>query len=40
VLQGMLADRHFSFDVERAVYLTVLHRLMISGSETAMPATG
>jgi len=33
VLQGMLADRHFSFDVECAVYLTVLHRLMISGSD-------
>jgi hypothetical protein len=33
VLQSMLADRHFSFDVERAVYLTVLHRLMISGSD-------
>jgi hypothetical protein len=33
VLQSMLADRHFAFDVERAVYLTVLHRLMISGSD-------
>ncbi len=33
VLRGLLADRHFGFDVERAVYLTVLHRLMISGSD-------
>ena len=33
VLKCMLADRHFAFDVERAVYLTVLHRLMISGSD-------
>src|SRR5271170_3719409 len=33
VLSSLLADRRFSFDVERAVYLTVLHRLMISGSD-------
>jgi hypothetical protein len=33
VLRSLLADRRFSFDVERAVYLTVLHRLMISGSD-------
>ena len=33
VLQSLVADRRFSFDVERAVYLTVLHRLMISGSD-------
>ena len=33
VLKSLVADRHFSFDVERAVYLTVLHRLMISGSD-------
>ena len=33
VLKNLLADRRFSFDVERAVYLTVLHRLMISGSD-------
>ena len=26
-------DRRFDFDVERAVYLTVLHRLMVSGSD-------
>jgi hypothetical protein len=33
VLRSLLAARRFSFDVERAVYLTVLHRLMISGSD-------
>jgi hypothetical protein len=33
VLRGLLADRHFRFDVERAIYLTVLHRLMVSGSD-------
>jgi hypothetical protein len=33
VLNSLVADRRFSFDVERAVYLTVLHRLMISGSD-------
>lgn len=33
VLAGLLADRRFGFDVERAIYLTVLHRLMISGSD-------
>ena len=33
VLKSLVAGRRFSFDVERAVYLTVLHRLMISGSD-------
>src|SRR5579872_4477927 len=33
VLAGLLADRQFGFDLERAVYMTVLHRLMISGSD-------
>ena len=33
VLKSLVVDRRFSFDVERAVYLTVLHRLMISGSD-------
>jgi hypothetical protein len=33
VLRSMLAERHFGFDVERAIYLTVLHRLMVSGSD-------
>jgi Transposase DDE domain len=33
VLKRLLADRQFGFDVERAIYLTVLHRLMVSGSD-------
>lgn len=33
VLAGMLAERRFGCDIERAVYLTVLHRLMVSGSD-------
>ena len=33
VLHQQLARRGFGFDVERAVYLTVLHRLMVSGSD-------
>lgn len=33
VLRGMLADRQFGFDVERAVCLAVLHRLVVSGSD-------
>jgi Transposase DDE domain len=33
VINGFLAGRRFGFDVERAIYLTVLHRLMVSGSD-------
>jgi hypothetical protein len=33
VLRGLLGKRQFGFDVERAIYLTVLHRLMVSGSD-------
>lgn len=33
VLRELLAERHFGFDVERAIYLTVLHRIMVSGSD-------
>ncbi len=33
VLKELLAHRFFNFDVERAVFLTVLHRLMVSGSD-------
>jgi transposase len=33
VLKELLKDRLFCFDVERAVFLTVLHRLMVSGSD-------
>jgi hypothetical protein len=32
-VNGLLAERKFSFDVERAVFLTVLHRLFVSGSD-------
>lgn len=33
VLKKLLAKRKFEFDVERAIFLTVLHRLMVSGSD-------
>jgi hypothetical protein len=33
ILQGLLSERFFFFDVERALFLTVLHRLMASGSD-------
>jgi transposase len=32
-LKALLAERKFEFDIERAVFLTVLHRLMASGSD-------
>ena len=32
---GLLAGRRFEFAVERAVFLTVLHRPMVSGSDRA-----
>ena len=35
VLQELLSRRHFEFDVERAIYLTVLHRLFCPGSDRA-----
>ncbi|GAC1346977.1 MAG: hypothetical protein NVSMB20_22400 [Bradyrhizobium sp.] len=35
VLHELLADRGFGFSVERAIFLTVLHRLMVSGSDRA-----
>jgi transposase len=35
VLQELLAPRRFEFDVERAVFLTVLHRLLAPGSDRA-----
>ena len=33
VLNSLLTDRRSGFDVEREIYLTVLHRLMVSGSD-------
>ena len=35
VLSALLDQRRFGFDVERAVFLTVLHRLCASGSDRA-----
>jgi hypothetical protein len=35
VLRDLLASRHFEFPVERAVFLTVLHRLCETGSDRA-----
>jgi transposase len=32
-LQALLSGRKFEFDVERAIFLTVLHRLFVSGSD-------
>jgi hypothetical protein len=34
-LRALLKGRRFEFDVERAIYLTVLHRLFVSGSDRA-----
>ncbi len=33
IFRKLLSDRKFAFDVERAVFLTVLHRLFVSGSD-------
>ncbi len=33
VIRELLAERKFEFDVERALFLTVLHRLFVSGSD-------
>src|SRR6266436_7447497 len=35
VLKKLLSRRRFEFDVERAIFLTVLHRLFVSGSDRA-----
>jgi len=35
VIRGLATERKFGFDVERAIFLTVLHRLLISGSDRA-----
>jgi hypothetical protein len=35
IIQRSLQSRRYEFDVERAVYLTVLHRLFASGSDRA-----
>jgi len=33
VIQGLLSGRKFEFDVERAIFLTVVHRLFVAGSD-------
>jgi transposase len=33
IIRTLLKDRKFEFDVERAIFLTVLHRLLVSGSD-------
>ena len=33
VIKDFLRERNFDFDVERAIFLTVLHRLFVSGSD-------
>src|SRR5919206_35341 len=35
VIEQLLGGRHFEFDVERAIFLTVLHRLFAPGSDRA-----
>ena len=35
IIQRLLAGRRYEFDVERAIYLTVVHRLFASGSDRA-----
>lgn len=33
IIRTLLKDRKFEFDVERAIFMTVLHRLFVSGSD-------
>ena len=33
IIRNLLKDRKFEFNVERAIFLTVLHRLFVSGSD-------
>ena len=33
IIRNQLKDRKFEFDIERAIFLTVLHRLFVSGSD-------
>ncbi len=32
-INRLLANRRFEFDIERAIFLNMLHRLMVSGSD-------
>jgi hypothetical protein len=38
VIEGLAANRGFGFSLERACFLTVLHRLMVSGSDRSADA--
>jgi hypothetical protein len=38
IIRELAAERRYGFELERAVYLTVLHRLFISGSDRAAEA--
>lgn len=38
VIEDLAAERGFGFALERAIFLTVLHRLMVSGSDRAADA--
>ena len=35
VIEDLLAERRFEFAVERAIFATVLHRILVSGSDRA-----
>lgn len=35
IIKELLSGRKYEFDLERAIFLTVLHRLMVSGSDRA-----
>ena len=35
IIKRALESRHYEFDVERAIYLTVIHRLFAAGSDRA-----
>src|SRR4030042_6287322 len=39
-LDHLLEERKFGFEVERAIFLTVLHRLLVSGSERSRQKWG
>jgi len=38
IIKELLKGRRFEFDVERAIFLTVLHRLLVSGSDRSCEA--
>ena len=40
IVHALLAERRFRFDVERAIFASVLHRIMVSGSDRAARARG